>query len=75
MISDFHQLAEKVTRLAEMADALRRENAELRLSVAGLSAENAELSGRIEEAWRRVAALLDKLPATDGEKEEQHDPA
>lgn len=70
MISDFHQLAEKVARLAALADAMRRENAELRQSVTALTAENAELAQRIEEAYRRVTALLDKLPA-DGEQREE----
>lgn len=63
MISDFHQLSDKVSQLAELAQSLRRENAELRLSLASLSAENADLTKRIDEAYQRVAALLDKIPA------------
>ncbi|GIZ52012.1 DUF904 domain-containing protein [Noviherbaspirillum aridicola] len=70
MISEFHQLADKVTRLAGLADELRRENAELRLNVASLRAENAELAQRIDEAYRRVSALLAQIPADSGEKEE-----
>lgn len=70
MISEFHQLADKVTRLAGLAEALRRENAELRMSVASLTTENADLARRIEEAYERVTALLAKIPADSGEKEE-----
>ncbi|WP_136418405.1 MULTISPECIES: DUF904 domain-containing protein [Oxalobacteraceae] len=70
MISDFHQLSEKVTQLAELAQSLRRENADLRLTMASLSAENAELSKRIEEAYHRVSALLAKIPAPDEQNEE-----
>lgn len=64
MISEFHQLSDKVGQLAALAQSLRRENAELRLSLASLSAENADLTKRIDEAYQRVAALLDKIPAS-----------
>jgi cell division protein ZapB len=70
MVSEFHQLAEKISQLADLAQSLRRENADLRMSVATLTAENADMSGRIEEAYARVATLLDKLPAPDERKEE-----
>ncbi|HJV86778.1 MAG TPA: DUF904 domain-containing protein [Noviherbaspirillum sp.] len=70
MISDFHQLSEKVTQLAELAQSLRRENADLRLTLASLSAENAELSRRIEEAYHRVSALLEKIPVAGETNEE-----
>jgi hypothetical protein len=66
MISEFHLLAEKVNRLAELARMLRRENAELRQEAAAASAENAELSRRMEEAHARVVALLDKIPGAPG---------
>ncbi|MCW5300717.1 DUF904 domain-containing protein [Herbaspirillum lusitanum] len=62
MSSEFHQLSEKVAQLAAMTQSLRRENADLRLNVAALTTENAELSQRMDEAHQRVAALLDKLP-------------
>ena len=51
MVSELHQLAEKVSQLAELAKTLRRENADLRLSMASLTAENADLSRRIQEAY------------------------
>lgn len=70
MISEFHQLSEKIVQLAELAQSLRRENAELRLTVASLTTENEDLARRIEEAYRRVSALLDKIPAT-GEQDEE----
>ena len=70
MISDIHQLSEKVGQLAELTQSLRRENADLRLIVAALSEENKDLTKRIEEAYQRVAALLDKIPCGDEQKEE-----
>lgn len=71
MISEFHELAEKIDRLAEMTSALRRENADLRMRTATLEAENTELSQRMLEAQRRVAALLDKLPAPATQADEE----
>jgi FtsZ-binding cell division protein ZapB len=68
MVSEFHLLSEKVTQLAELATSLRRENAELRHSLATLTAENADLSTRIQEAYQRVSALLEKIPVTDDEE-------
>jgi cell division protein ZapB len=70
MLSEFHQLSDKISHLAELAHSLRRENAELRLQVATLTAENADLSQRIQEASQRVMALLEKIPAPDEHKEE-----
>ncbi|WP_422879639.1 DUF904 domain-containing protein [Noviherbaspirillum cavernae] len=70
MVSEFHQLSEKISQLAELAHSLRRENADLRLGMAALTAENADLSSRIDEAYQRVAALLEKLPASDEQNEE-----
>ncbi|AIY40223.1 hypothetical protein LT85_1065 [Collimonas arenae] len=71
MISEFHQLSEKIGQLAELTHTLRRENAELRLRAKGLQndcddlkSQNAELQQRINEAHQRVAALLEKFPAS-----------
>lgn len=64
MVSEFHQLSEKIAQLAELTQSLRRENAELRLSLASLTAENAELASRMDEASRRITALLDMIPAS-----------
>jgi len=74
MSSEFHQLSEKVAQLAAMTQSLRRENADLRLNVAALATENAELSQRMDEAYQRVAALLEKLPVaapTPADNEEE----
>lgn len=65
MISDFHQLAEKISQLAELTQSLRSENAELRLTSATLAAENADLANRMQQAHDRVAALLENIPAPD----------
>lgn len=70
MVSEFHQLSEKIVQLAELAQSLRRENADLRLTLASLTSENADLARRIEEAYQRVSALLDKIPAPHGQDEE-----
>lgn len=69
MISDFHQLSEKITQLAELAHSLRRENADLRLQSALVKAENAELGKRMQEAHQRVAALLDQISAAERDEE------
>ncbi|TFW05977.1 DUF904 domain-containing protein [Oxalobacteraceae bacterium OM1] len=69
MVSEFHQLSEKVAKLAELAAALKRENAELRVSIASLTAENVEMSRRIEQAYERVSALLERIPASDPNEE------
>jgi cell division protein ZapB len=71
MVSEFHQLSEKISQLADLAQSLRRENAELRLNMAALTAENAELTMRIQEAYQRVSALLDKIPTPDAENNEE----
>lgn len=71
MISDFHQLSEKVSQLAELTQSLRRENADLRLTLAALSEENKDLAKRIEEAYQRVSALLDKIPSGGDEQDEE----
>ena len=70
MVSEFHLLSEKISQLAELAHALRRENADLRLNMATVTAENVELSKRIQEAYQRVLALLEKIPTPDAENEE-----
>lgn len=69
MNADFDLLAEKINGLAELAHSLRRENADLRLKVSEISAENAALADRMFEAHQRVAALLDKLPFSEHDEE------
>jgi len=63
MISDFSSLLDKVSQLAELMQALRRENAELRNELATLTDENVRLASRMKEAHDRVSALIDTMPA------------
>ncbi len=65
MSSEFLQLAEKVTQLAKLAQGLREENAELRRKVKLLSEENTTLSGRVDDAYRRVSTVLAQLPVAE----------
>ncbi|MBG7619526.1 DUF904 domain-containing protein [Herbaspirillum sp. AP02] len=65
MSSEFLQLAEKVTQLAKLAQSLREENAELRRKVKLLSEENTTLSSRVDDAYRRVSAVLAQLPVAE----------
>ena len=69
MLSEFHSLSEKINQLAELAQSLRRENAELRLTVASASAENAELSKRMQEAYQGISALMEKMPMPEDDQE------
>lgn len=63
MTSEFHLLFEKINQLAELTQSLRRENADLRLNTAAVVAENADLSKRMQEAYKRISALLEKIPS------------
>ena len=69
MISEFHQLSEKIDQLAELAQSLRRENADLRMNMATLTAENADLSRRMQEAHQRISVLLEKMPVPEKDEE------
>jgi cell division protein ZapB len=62
MISEFNDLSDKIDRLAELTQSLRRENATLRQSNALLAAENVAFMERLSEAQRRVEALLASIP-------------
>lgn len=63
MIPEFHELSDKISALADMTQALRRENAQLRHANAALHAENAVYLERLAEAHCRVQALLESIPA------------
>ena len=67
MISEFTDLSDKIDRLAELTQSLRRENASLRQSNALLTAENEAFMGRLFEAQQRVEALLATIPPEDDE--------
>lgn len=62
MISEFHLLSEKISRLAAMTLALRKENADFRMQIAALTQANAQLNGKIATAADRVSDLLQKFP-------------
>ena len=67
MISEFNSLSEKVGRLAMLAQTLRQENADLRLHLSSLNNDKELLSRRMDEAHRRISALLEKLPEIEAE--------
>jgi cell division protein ZapB len=69
MISEFNDLSDKINRLAELTQSLRRENATLRQSNAILAAENVAFMARLSEAQRRVEALLATIPAEPADDE------
>jgi cell division protein ZapB len=62
MISEFQDLSDKIDQLAELTASLRRENASLRQANAILIAEKAGYLALLDEAQRRVTALLEKIP-------------
>lgn len=67
MISEFQELSDKIDLLAEMTQALRRENAQLRQANAALVVENIGYQKRLSEAHSRVSALLDQIPALEAD--------
>ncbi|KQQ33558.1 hypothetical protein ASF61_10815 [Duganella sp. Leaf126] len=67
MISDFQELSDKIDLLAEMTNALRRENAQLRQANAALVVENMGYQRRLSEAADRVQALLTHVPSLEPE--------
>jgi FtsZ-binding cell division protein ZapB len=73
MISEFNDLSDKIDRLAELTQSLRRENATLRQSNALLAAENEAFMERLSEAQRRVEALLATIPDESAEADDDVD--
>ena len=67
MISEFQDLSDKLDRLAQLTQSLRAENYLLRQANHLLSVENIAFKERLNEAQRRVEALLDQLPAPEGD--------
>lgn len=65
MISEFQDLSDKIARLAELSQSLRRENAELRKSNKWLHEQNVAFLARLDEAQHRIRALLAQLPGED----------
>ena len=62
MISEFHDLSDKIDQLAALTQTLRTENYLLRQANTLLGAENLAFQQRLAEAQRRVEALLTQLP-------------
>lgn len=71
MNSEFHLLSEKIDKLAELTQFLRRENAELRLKIAALSSENTTLAEKMQQAQQRVSAVLEQLPDPQQKQSEE----
>jgi uncharacterized protein (TIGR02449 family) len=71
MNSEFHLLSEKIDKLAELTQFLRRENAELRLKIAALSSENTTLAEKMQQAQQRVSAVLEQLPDPQQQQSEE----
>ena len=71
MISEFQELSDKIDQLAEMTQALRRENAHLRQGNAALVAENINSQRKLKEATARVEALLEKISPVDAKADDQ----
>jgi Tfp pilus assembly protein PilO len=65
MISEFHDLSDKIDQLAALTQTLRTENYLLRQANTILSAENLAFQQRLAEAQRRVEALLAQLPPVE----------
>jgi chromosome segregation ATPase len=75
MISEFQDLSDKIARLAEMTESLRRENAQLRQANKLLSEVNATYVHRLTEAQQRVEMLLAQLPAPEPAPDDATDQA
>jgi exonuclease VII small subunit len=73
MISEFQDLSDKIDRLAELTESLRRENAQLRESNKVLGDVNVACMTRLAEAQRRVEALIAQLPAPDDDETDATD--
>ncbi|USX15687.1 hypothetical protein NHH88_07875 [Oxalobacteraceae bacterium OTU3CAMAD1] len=71
MISEFEELSDKIDQLAEMTNALRRENAQLRQANAALVVENMGYQRRLSEASGRIVALLEKVPSLEDESKSE----
>lgn len=66
MISEFQDLSDKIDRLAQLTQSLRAENYLLRQANTLLSVENVAFKERLQEAQRRIEAVLGQLPPPPG---------
>lgn len=69
MISELSTLADKIRQLAEAMQSLRSENADLRVKLAALGADNLALAARMGQAHVRVTALLETIPESAPDEE------
>ena len=69
MISEFSTLLDKIRQLADATHALRGENADLRVKLAALNADNLALAARMSQAHVRVTALLGTIPEAASDEE------
>jgi predicted nucleic acid-binding Zn-ribbon protein len=63
MLDELTALGAKLAELAGRVRALREENHELRRQLAATTAELTETRGRVENATRRIDALVQRLAA------------
>jgi FtsZ-binding cell division protein ZapB len=73
MISEFQDLSDKIDRLAQLTQSLRAENHLLRQANSLLSAENGAFKERLNEAQRRVEALLAQFPVPEADAADASD--
>jgi cell division protein ZapB len=62
MDADLKVLEQKLSHLISMCNALRGENAELRLSLNKIEADTAALKANMAQASERIETLIDSLP-------------
>jgi uncharacterized protein (TIGR02449 family) len=60
---DLDRIAERVASLVRLAQALREENQNLRISADQREGENKVLRERLETARERVESLISRLPS------------
>jgi cell division protein ZapB len=63
MLEDLDSLELKVSELAQLAQALRTENQQLRAQLTAASTELEALRGRVDQATERLEAVLERLPS------------
>jgi cell division protein ZapB len=66
-MSDLRDLADRIERLVLRHDELKRTNDLLVQEVAAVTAERDSLRSRLAAARARIDALLDRLPAEQGD--------
>ena len=74
MISEFDLLSDKISKLVQLAQSLRQQNAGLHQQIETLNADKAGLAARMSEAHDRMAAVLEQLPAPEPEVEQPEEP-